>query len=280
MSKVLQRLLTFFIGVPLVIGIIMFKPYNHLLLNIVITTFALLSSIELHNMLSTQSKLFPKWLTCFFVLLFPILCWVFTSLNIDMILTIWVFVFEIIILMGIECFTQKTFEDSAKKISFTTLILFYVGFMPTLISYITYIPNKSTQYLIMFFTIVFMTDSFAWLFGVLFGKNNQGIIAASPKKSVAGFIGGVLATLLCSLLFKVIFPECVEGPVYKLLILTFMTCCGAIIGDLIESVIKRSCNIKDSGNLIPGRGGVLDSIDSIIIAGPVFYLFLYFFYLV
>ena len=58
----------------------------------------------------------------------------------------------------------------------------------------------------------------------------------------------------------------------NLAILGAITAVAAIIGDLIESVFKRSCDIKDSGNLIPGRGGVLDSIDSVIIAAPIFYI--------
>lgn len=279
MSKVVQRLLTFFIGIPLILAIIMIEAYNHIAMNLVIFVFALLGSLELHNMLSKQSKMFPKWILSIFVVLLLILSYVFNLVGIDMILTIWVLIFEIIILMAIECFSQKTFEDSVKKLSFASLILFYTGFMPTLISYITFIPANSTYYVALFFIIVFMTDSFAWLFGVLFGKSTRGIVAASPNKSLVGFIGGVLGTLAVSVLIKVIFPEVFAGPYWKMIVLSLMTSFGAIIGDLVESVIKRSCDVKDSGYLIPGRGGILDSIDSLIIAGPIFYLFIHFLYL-
>lgn len=279
MSKVVQRLLTFFIGIPLILAIIMIEAYNHIAMNLVIFVFALLGSLELHSMLSKQSKMFPKWILSIFVVLLLILSYVFNLVGIDMILTIWVLIFEIIILMAIECFSQKTFEDSVKKLSFASLILFYTGFMPTLISYITFIPSNSTYYVALFFIIVFMTDSFAWLFGVLFGKSTRGIVAASPNKSLVGFIGGVLGTLVVSVLIKVIFPEVFAGPYWKMIVLSLMTSFGAIIGDLVESVIKRSCDVKDSGYLIPGRGGILDSIDSLIIAGPIFYLFIHFLYL-
>lgn len=279
MSKVIKRLLTFFIGIPLILAIIMIDFQNHLAMNAVIVVFALLGSLELHNMLSKQSKMFPKWLLSTFVFIIPLMAYVFTLLNIDMILTIWILIFEIIILMAVECLSQKTFEDSAKKISFAGLTLFYTGFMPTLISYITFIPNNSTYFLALFFIIVFMTDSFAWLFGVLFGKGTRGIVAASPNKSLVGFIGGVVGTLIVSILFKMIFPQVFVGAYWKIVVISLLTSFGAIVGDLIESVIKRSCDVKDSGSLIPGRGGVLDSIDSIIIAGPIFYLCLHFLYL-
>ena len=63
-----------------------------------------------------------------------------------------------------------------------------------------------------------------------------------------------------------------------MVILALITTLAAIVGDLIESVFKRSLNIKDSGNIIPGRGGILDSTDSILIAAPIFYIGIYFIY--
>lgn len=279
MSKVIKRLLTFFIGIPLVLALVMVEYKNHLAMNAVIVLFAILGSLEVQNMLSKQSKMFPKWLLTTFVAIIPLMAYIFTLINIDMILTIWILIFEVIILMGIESLSQKTFEDSAKKISFAALTLFYTGFMPTLISYITFIPNNSSYFLALFFIIVFMTDSFAWLFGVLFGKGTRGFVAASPNKSLVGFIGGVLGTLIVSVLIKMIFPQVFIGAYWKIIVISLFTSFGAIIGDLIESVIKRSCDVKDSGTLIPGRGGVLDSIDSIIIAGPIFYLCVYYLYL-
>ena len=68
------------------------------------------------------------------------------------------------------------------------------------------------------------------------------------------------------------FPDVITISYRNLVILGIITSLAAIIGDLIESVFKRSCEVKDSGNLIPGRGGVLDSIDSILIAAPIFYI--------
>ena len=108
--------------------------------------------------------------------------------------------------------------------------------------------------------------------GILFGKSTRGFVAASPNKSLVGFIGGIAGSVASGCLFKYFFSEIITISYPRLIILGIITSLAAIIGDLIESVFKRSCNVKDSGTLIPGRGGVLDSIDSLLIAAPIFYI--------
>jgi phosphatidate cytidylyltransferase len=107
---------------------------------------------------------------------------------------------------------------------------------------------------------------------MLFGKRNRGIVPASPNKSIAGFIGGYAGSIGAGIVAKMLFPDVFAGSVMKMVFLGFMTASAAIVGDIIESIFKRSAGIKDSGNIIPGRGGVLDSIDSILLAAPVFYI--------
>ena len=82
----------------------------------------------------------------------------------------------------------------------------------------------------------------------------------------------VSLSLYSKLLYISYHDESFFFSMYSNLILGFVTSLSAIIGDLIESVFKRSCQVKDSGSLIPGRGGILDSIDSIVIAAPIFYI--------
>ena len=109
---------------------------------------------------------------------------------------------------------------------------------------------------------------------MLFGKNNRGIIAVSPNKSVAGFIGAYLGTILFAILSKYVFFKDLLGQCsfVKLIILAVVVTTASIIGDLAESVFKRSCGFKDSGNVILGRGGALDSIDSMFAAAPFYYI--------
>lgn len=275
MSKLAKRLLVFFIGLPLVLLIVFFNYLYHLPLQILIGVFSVIGANEFYNMLIKKDKLFNRSIILIGTGLFPFLSYLFILCNLPAEIILWLLVFEVIILMGIECLTQKTFENSINKISKSMLIIFYCGFLVTFVSRMTMLEN-SVYYIALFFIFVFMCDSAAWFFGILFGKGTRGVIAASPNKSLVGFIGGIFGSVASGVIFKLIFTEIIFGDIYKIIILGLLTSVSGIIGDLIESVFKRSCECKDSGVLIPGRGGVLDSIDSILIAGPVYFVGLHF----
>lgn len=132
--------------------------------------------------------------------------------------------------------------------------------------------SVSREILITFLLMVFMCDSLAWFFGVLFGKGNRGIVKASPNKSIAGFAGGIAGSILSGIVCKIIWQDVFHGSFIKMIILGAIIALASIAGDLAESVIKRSANCKDSGNIVPGRGGILDSIDSIAFSAPVYYV--------
>ena len=272
MSKVVKRLLTFFIGVPLVLAIVFCDYLNHLPLQIVLGIFAVLGANEFYNMMQEKGiKLFTREILLIATALLPMACYTFILYGLSLDITPWLFIAIVIILMGFECFSAKTFENSLQKIAYSCLTIFYTGFLLTFISRMTLLPDS--RYVISLFLIfVFMCDSFAWFFGILFGKTTRGYVAASPNKSLVGFIGGIAGSIGCGFVFKYFFPDIMVISNLHLAILGLVTSLAAIIGDLIESVFKRSCGVKDSGKLIPGRGGVLDSIDSIVIAAPIFYI--------
>jgi phosphatidate cytidylyltransferase len=277
MSTTVKRILTFIIGVPAVLIFVFLNLYNHLPLNLLIIFFSILGTIEFHNMVSSKIQMFPKWLIVIFTALIPIINYIFSLTSISQDASVFIFVIEVVILMAIEALSKKTFESSFTKLASSFLIIFYCGFIFTYLQRFTVFEN-SIYIISLFLILVFMCDSAAWLFGVLFGKNNRGFIAASPKKSIVGFLGGIAASIVFGCLFKVIFPEIFVGSYAKMILLSLITAMAAIVGDLIESVFKRSLDTKDSGTLIPGRGGVLDSIDSILIAAPIFYIGIYFIY--
>lgn len=118
------------------------------------------------------------------------------------------------------------------------------------------------------FILIWSNDSFAYLIGRWLGKTPL-FKRISPKKTWEGTIGGVICTLAISLVIARYIDQ--EHAYIFWLIAGFLTCCTAIFGDLFESMIKRSLNIKDSGNILPGHGGILDRFDAMLFTVPIFF---------
>ena len=119
--------------------------------------------------------------------------------------------------------------------------------------------------------IIFANDTGAFYSGKLFGKHKL-YEAVSPKKTWEGSIGGILLAIIIATFFlKILGPHPVD---IKLLLIVILVSVAGQIGDLVESMLKRNHNVKDSGALLPGHGGILDRIDSLLFAAPVLYIFL------
>ena len=84
-------------------------------------------------------------------------------------------------------------------------------------------------------------------------------------------MGGIIGSIASGILCAFVWPEIFSRPLWKIIVLGFTVAIAAILGDLAESVFKRSAKEKDSGNIIPGRGGALDSVDSVLMSAPLFY---------
>ena len=120
------------------------------------------------------------------------------------------------------------------------------------------------------FILVWVNDSFAYLVGKNLGKQKLFEII-SPKKTVEGFMGGLFFSCIASYFIST-FTETLTFTSW--LILAIIISVFGTLGDLIESKFKRQANVKDSGAIMPGHGGLLDRLDSIIFAAPFIYLFL------
>ncbi|MEO0278625.1 MAG: CDP-archaeol synthase [candidate division WOR-3 bacterium] len=115
---------------------------------------------------------------------------------------------------------------------------------------------------------VWITDTFSYFGGRSFGKNY--LHSASPKKTVEGAFCGLVATAVIT---TVIYNVMVEESITKGLVFSLLTGASAIVGDLVESAIKRRKGVKDSGKIFPGHGGALDRTDSLLFAIPFTLLF-------
>lgn len=270
MSKVLQRLLIFFVGLPVVIGLVWCSQFHHIALHILIFAASLLGTNEMYRLLSQKFSMQPLILVLLLSVATPFAAALCALLELNLSFINYTFIFSVMVCMAWEALASKDFTLSAAHLLSSSFIILYPGFFLTFISRMT-TNAHSRECIALFLLMVCMCDSIAWLFGNLFGKNNKGLIKASPNKSIAGFIGGFAGTIFSGFVGYMLMPEVFSDSIGKILVLSFFVALVSIIGDLVESVIKRSVNIKDSGTIVPGRGGVLDSIDSIVFTAPVYY---------
>jgi len=163
-------------------------------------------------------------------------------------------------------FKQELYFDSGKLI-FSAI---YVGLC---FSYALALPtfnndNTFTLEPFFLFILIWSSDTFAYISGRLFGKHKMAP-KISPKKTWEGFIGGVVLTIIFAYFIEQYNPD-LRG---NWMVVGFLVSVFAPLGDLVESQLKRNFGVKDSGNIIPGHGGILDRLDSFIICAPVVYLY-------
>jgi len=142
----------------------------------------------------------------------------------------------------------------------------YLGLLPGFACKLLDLPNGESWFVTLLAT-VFAGDSFAYIFGVLWGERKI-MPDISPKKTYVGSMGGLLGSILISLAAGYLMSK----PWNSMLIMGIVVGVVAQFGDLFESLLKRVADIKDSGNIMPGHGGVLDRIDGVLFASPFVYL--------
>ena len=171
-------------------------------------------------------------------------------------------------------FRVRTIETAASEIALALLAFLYI---PFLLMHLVLLRQTDfgIQWLFVMMLIVMTNDSAAYYTGSAFGKRRLYPLV-SPKKSIEGAVGGLLGSLGGTLLAKFTFFQQLT---FSDAVLTALAV-GIVgqAGDLFESLLKRSFGVKDSGTIIPGHGGVLDRLDSILFAAPITYYYVLFFF--
>lgn len=162
---------------------------------------------------------------------------------------------------------------------FCTLIPFLIGTLALRFYQYNLDEHQGTYLLLYVFLLVWGADSGAYFAGRAFGKHKLAP-KVSPGKSWEGAIGGVITSAIIAVIFLNLTPDNVFGRELNtttFIVLSVITVAVSILGDLSESMFKRQAGIKDSSQLIPGHGGILDRIDSLTAAVPVFAIGFFFF---
>ena len=175
-----------------------------------------------------------------------------------------------------ELFRNK--EEPIENIALTFLAAIYVAVPFSLLAFMAFDNhgNFSGNIILGLFIIIWVYDTGAYISGMIWGKHKM-FPRVSPKKSWEGAIGGLLCALVASLLIHDFWHP---FTVYHRLIIAVLTVIASTFGDLTESLFKRSVDIKDSGSILPGHGGILDRFDSVFLAVPVVYFYMYLFNLI
>jgi len=282
MNKIVQRLLIFFISMPLILGIVLLFPhFNHLVLNLLVVIFSALGAAEFSILLTQKNLNITKLEAAFLGALPPLTMILIINFDVSELLHSAVIAAVVAWLLVSRIFARGDALDKfLNRLAAGLAVLLYPGMLMAWLVRMSRWEESASVIILTFLVAVFVNDAMAWVTGKLFGKGNQGVVPVSPKKSIAGFIGGTLSSVTIGLGAALLFPE-IFAPKHQSILgitpvagalLGLLTGIAATFGDLGESAIKRSSGLKDSGSLIPGRGGVLDSIDSIALAAPVFYL--------
>ncbi|MFB9107453.1 phosphatidate cytidylyltransferase [Flavobacterium gyeonganense] len=183
------------------------------------------------------------------------------------------------IVIAIKCILFL-FYDNVQKVSTSSKYLYLLGYITLPFVFIIKISFGTNDYnpkiIIGLFILIWTNDTFAYLVGKSIGKHKL-FERISPKKTIEGFLGGVVFAAFAGFLISKFYiqpnPEFSSRSILIWTIIALIASIFGTIGDLIESKFKRIAAVKDSGVIMPGHGGILDRLDSVIFVAPVIFLF-------
>lgn len=172
---------------------------------------------------------------------------------------------------GSYVFSRKPLEDSLPSSAVAVLATTYVGLLGgSLIRLRNDFEADGSRLVFFLLLVVWLGDTGAYYVGKRFGRRKLSPVI-SPKKTVEGLIGGISTSIIAAVVIHLTFFP--RMPLHHAMISgAILSVCG-VIGDLAESMWKRSADVKDSGTLIPGHGGFLDRFDSILFTAPILYCY-------
>ena len=272
-----------YIAIPILLVILLFPlPFNAAV-NAVIMAFTALAGIETARLTETRLTRLNKAAAAFCAVLPPlsVFCFLFLPDTVAALTVAAILILAPTLLIGREAFSRSAekWNNSLGRIAGYAFILLYIGGLSAALVGFQFLSrfvpddNPGLIYLI-YLLMIFTNDTAAYFTGVAVGRFTPHPAPISPKKSLAGFIGGAVGCLAVSAAAFFILPQLFENSILWALTVGAVLAFAGIVGDLVESAFKRSAGVKDSGRLMGGRGGVLDSIDSVLYGAPFFFVLL------
>ena len=281
MNETLKRSISGAVYVTLLITAILFSTESFFIL---FGLFLLIAVYEFCNLIQIR-KVFPLLFATLFYTIITLVCFyknetqTFISdvLNKRIDLTVdnnqlYLVLLVITLVVSVKCILFL-FYDKIQKISNSSKYLCLLGYAILPFIFITKIPfgvkGYNPKIIISIFILIWANDTFAFIVGKSIGKHKL-FERVSPKKTIEGFVGGIIFAVIASYLISNYY---IEGAQKIWVVIALIVGVFGTVGDLIESKFKRIADVKDSGSIMPGHGGVLDRLDSIIFVAPIIYLF-------
>lgn len=267
-----QRLLTAAILIPLIVLAILLLPSAGFLVLLIIA--AGLAGWEWLTMIGVNSKL-SRLAAISLLLLLALLSLPMLSSQTMLLLSggYWLSISLLVVVFAqrpLSVYCQRALQY--RFISFLLAVITLSGFIYSAL-WLHGLAGTGPQMVLYLLAVVWLMDTGGYFFGKRFGKHKLAS-AISPNKTWEGLAGGLLLVAV-AFVSSLAMGLPAEFTIAAWLALTLLAALAAVIGDLFESLMKRSYQIKDSGSLLPGHGGMLDRIDSLLAASPVFAVGLY-----
>jgi len=268
LPNIVVRILAGAVFVGLLVGGILINQYTFLIIFSVITV---LSLYEFYRLIEKDAKVpvIRAWniLGGFFLFLGGYYYCVHSASAIAFV----PYILYLMVLFISELYLKR--ENPIRSLAYSLLGQIYIAVPFALVNYLVFAYEPDSYhyvYILALLVFIWVNDSFAYLTGMAFGKHRL-FERISPKKSWEGFVGGAIVSIASSLIFAHFYPNL--STVYWIGFAAITIIFGTW-GDLFESLIKRTLGVKDSGNMIPGHGGILDRFDSTILAIPAVFVYL------
>lgn len=265
----IKRILTAIVLIAIVIGVIFTAPIE--IFALLAAGFMLLAAWEWSQLAGINCR---KWRIVYVVtvaIVFYLFVWLWQQLPS---MSLWLFI--LLPLTWIGCWLWIKRYPSIPQFTVYGLSLLGYWLLSGCWLSLVLIQQIDPRWLLLLLVLVWAADTGAYFAGRAFGRRHL-MPAVSPNKTIEGLFGGMALTIIVALTGLLWLPVDVKYSI-ELVLIAVLVGFFALIGDLWVSVLKRQRGVKDSGNLLPGHGGILDRIDSLLAAAPVFAgLFLFFF---
>ena len=272
----LSRIGLISIAFPLLVVLIFLLPgLTHLAFNIAIIAITIIGAFETEALMRARGIPSSRWFAPLFAGVLPALTYLEAAgmLPPEGLPLGTAAVFAVVLVRSIVFQRTATLPDLLSFVSSSFFVLLYPAFFLSFVVRLSSLPSASI--LIAFFlSLVFGNDMAAYFAGSLWGGSTRLGLPVSPQKSIVGFAAGLAGSLIAVLLYHFLAPDQLPFSFPSRLAMGLAVGVLVIVGDLVESGLKRSAGVKDSGIAIPGRGGVLDSVDSMLLSAPLFYYIL------